>query len=324
MAKKCLCNSPVPKFDGTCLTCGKLLNWDRKIDSENPAFDEVSASMAPTKSSKKLSSNSDLSTQQLFCTNCGNEVQALANFCGLCGHSIQVQSETKQNSYGKTSELSISSKEITEVLNHANTVADEYQDKASLRKPLKSFMNTGFGKERIEESWSQKAIARFEGSAKENSILPREICFAEDTVLFITENNLFSKGTATALRKSEIQFIEVSLLQSNLGLGLAQRTDLYWKLNFVTKWAGIPSDRKEKGLAMAYADSTWNFKEGEISFYLPLGNSNYQVEKYEEVYSEKLDTVAAFYPVKFSNLVVTTNRSVGLFIGAGFWREVGD
>ena len=53
-------------------------------------------------------------------------------------------------------------------------------------------------------------------------------------------------------------------------------------------------------------------------------DSNYQVEKYEEVYSEKLETVAAFYSVKFSNLAITTNRSVGLFMGAGFWREIGD
>ena len=260
---------------------------------------------------------------KMFCSNCGNEAKPSAKFCEECGNPIQSQPKSKSKPKDETSEFIVSSKKADEVLSQANTVANEYKDKTSLRKPLKAFLNTGFAKERIEESWSQKAIARFDGSAKESSILPREICFAQDSVLFITENNLLTRGTATALRRSEIQYIEVSPLQSNLTFGLAQRSDSYWKLTFVTKWAGPAEDKKEKGLFMAYADSTWNFKEGEVSFYLPLGNSSYQAEKYEEMYSEKLDTVAAFYPIKFSNLEIVQNRSIGFFIGTGFWREIG-
>jgi hypothetical protein len=259
----------------------------------------------------------------MFCTNCGNEAKSSAKFCEECGNPVQIQPKPKNKAKNETSELIISTKRTDEVLSQSNTVADEYKGKASLRKPLKAFLNTGFAKERIEESWSQKAIARFDGSAKESSILPREICFAQDSVLFITEHSLLSRGTATALRRSEIQYIEVSPLQSNLTFGMAQRTDSYWRLTFVTKWAGATDDTKEKGLFMAYADSTWNFKDGEVSFYLPLGNSSHQADKYEEMYSEKLDTVAAFYPIKFSNLEIVQNRSVGFFIGTGFWREIG-
>ena len=28
MTKKCACSKPVPNFDGTCVTCNKLLDWD--------------------------------------------------------------------------------------------------------------------------------------------------------------------------------------------------------------------------------------------------------------------------------------------------------
>ena len=28
MTKKCTCSKPVPNFDGTCVTCNKLLDWD--------------------------------------------------------------------------------------------------------------------------------------------------------------------------------------------------------------------------------------------------------------------------------------------------------
>lgn len=259
----------------------------------------------------------------MFCTNCGKQTQGSDAFCGGCGNPLLNQTNSVENLVETEPEFIVSSKSPSEVLNQANTVLDEYQSN-TFKKSLKSFLNTGFGKERIAESWSQKAFARFEGSAKENSILPREICFAEDTVLFITAQSLFAKGMATALRKSEIQYIDVSIFETNLSLGMAQSTNIYWKLNFITKWAGIAAEESSKGKGLAFNDSTWNFRDGEVSFYLPLGNTNYQMEKYEEMYSEKLDTVAAFYPIRVSNLVITKNRSIGLFVGGGFWNKIGD
>lgn len=259
----------------------------------------------------------------MFCTNCGKQTNPTDKFCGGCGKALSTgDASTRQNSNSDSQEIQ-SSLKPKDILSKARTVAEEYQGKKNLEKPLKTLLNTGFAKERIAEAWSQKALVRLEGSAKESNILPREICFAEDTVLFIVANTMLARGTATALRKSEIQYIEVNGFESNYQFATGHQTNRYWRLNFVTKWAGIQSGIP-KGMLMATSDPTWYFNQGEVSFYLPLGNSSHQLEQYEQMYSEKLEIISTFYPVKFSNVVLTQNRSVGFFVGTGFWREIGE
>lgn len=258
----------------------------------------------------------------MFCTNCGKQSTPEDKFCGGCGKLLS-EVESTQNPTSSTASKDLrSSIDPKEVLGNARTVRAEYEGKKELEKPLRTMMNTGFAKERLAEVWSQKALVRLEGSAKESNILPREICFAEDSVIFIVANTWLARGTATALRKSEIQYIEVNGFESHYQFGPGQTTNRYWRLNFVTKWAGakygIP-----KGMFMAASDPTWYFNEGEVSFYLPLGKTNHQQEEYEQMYSEKLQVISAFYPVKFSNVVLTQSKSVGVFFGTGFWREIG-
>ena len=259
----------------------------------------------------------------MFCRNCGIAAEEQDNFCASCGSKINKGSDLENSAKPKPQIDAISTFDYVDVLNQATTVLQEYKGKKNLEKPLHSFLNTGFAKERISEAWSQKAIARFEGSAKDTSILPREICFAEETVLFITANSLLARGSATALRKNEIQYIEVSGFESNLKFGMAQSSERFWRLTFVTKWAGINAGIP-KGMIMAASDPVWNFKEGEVSFFLPLGKTDFQLKAFEEMYMSKFDVISAFYPVRYSDVVVTKTRSVGLFVGTGFWREIGE
>lgn len=259
----------------------------------------------------------------MFCRNCGIEAEKQDNFCASCGSKLNKGGDFERDLNPKPQKDAVSTLDYVDILNQATTVLQEYKGKKSLEKPLLSFLNTGFAKERISEAWSQKAIARFEGSAKDTSILPREICFAEETVLFITENSLLARGSATALRKNEIHYIEVSGFESNLKFGVAQSSERYWKITFVTKWAGINAGIP-KGMIMAASDPVWNFKEGEVSFFLPLGKTDFQLKAFEEMYMSKFDVISAFYPVRYSDVVVTKTRSVGLFIGTGFWREIGE
>ena len=42
MAKKCLCTSPIPNFDGTCKTCGNLLSFETDLDLGSAPSDELS------------------------------------------------------------------------------------------------------------------------------------------------------------------------------------------------------------------------------------------------------------------------------------------
>ena len=259
----------------------------------------------------------------MFCTNCGKQSGASDKFCGGCGNAL-AGNENAQSKQPTASVQEIkSSLDPAEILSQTRTVAAEYAGKKNLEKPLKTFINTGFAKERIAEAWTQKALVRLEGSAKENNILPREICFAENSVLFIVANTMLAKGSATALRKSEIQYIEVNGFESNVQFGTGHTTRRYWRLNFVTQWAGIQSGIP-KGMLMATSDPTWHFNQGEVSFYLPLGETSHQLAKFEEMYSQKLEIISAFYPVRFSNVIITQNKSVGVFFGTGFWREIGD
>lgn len=63
MAKKCLCASPVPNFDGTCSTCSKLLSWETNLDWESAANEETSYSEVPSKYPKKSPPKANLSSQ---------------------------------------------------------------------------------------------------------------------------------------------------------------------------------------------------------------------------------------------------------------------
>ena len=47
MSKKCDCSSPVPNFDGTCSSCGKLLSWDKDLDWQ--AADDAVSESIPSK-----------------------------------------------------------------------------------------------------------------------------------------------------------------------------------------------------------------------------------------------------------------------------------
>lgn len=251
------------------------------------------------------------------------EAEEQDNFCAACGSKVHKGSDLEHDAKQNSQKETISKLDYVDILNQSTTVSQEYKGKKNLEKPLNSFLNTGFAKERIAEAWSQKAIARLEGSAKDTSILPREICFAEETVLFINANSLLARGSATALRKNEIQYIEVSGFESNLKFGMSQSSERYWRLTFVTKWAGINAGIP-KGMIMAASDPVWNFKEGEVSFFLPLGKTDFQLNAFEEMYMSKFDVISAFYPVRYSDVVVTKTRSVGLFVGTGFWREIGE
>lgn len=258
----------------------------------------------------------------MFCTSCGKQTKSTDKFCGNCGNDLSNNASPSKQDLDLSQEYK-SSVSQNDVLKLSRTVAQEYQGKKHLEKPLKTFLNTGFAKERISEAWSQKALVRLEGSAKVSSILPREICFAEETVLFIVANSMLSKGTATALRKAEVQYIEINEFEAEYKVGVGQSTHRYWRLNFVTNWAGIHSNAP-KGMMMATSDPTWYFNNGEVSFYLPLGNTSLEQEQYEQMYGEKMEIISTFYPVRISDVVLTQRKSIGLFFGSGFWREIGD
>ena len=71
MSKKCNCASPVPNFDGTCTSCGKVLSWDKDLDWEAAVGDENISESIPSKLPKRAAPKADLSVQL---RNSANEV----------------------------------------------------------------------------------------------------------------------------------------------------------------------------------------------------------------------------------------------------------
>ena len=63
MTKKCVCSSPVPNFDGTCITCSKLLDWNNtELDNVLPeeSFADTEDSKLPTKPIQRIDLPSQL------------------------------------------------------------------------------------------------------------------------------------------------------------------------------------------------------------------------------------------------------------------------
>ena len=87
MAKKCLCTSPVPNFDGTCSTCGKLLTWGANLDWESAASEETTLSGVPSKYPKKTPPRANLASQL---NSAANEVVRFSTVFKSIGDTLNV------------------------------------------------------------------------------------------------------------------------------------------------------------------------------------------------------------------------------------------
>ena len=87
MSKKCICSSPVPNFDGTCTSCGKLLSWDKNLDWEAAAGDESVSDSVPSKLPRSSSSKVDLPLQL---RNSANEVVRFSKVFKSIGDTLNV------------------------------------------------------------------------------------------------------------------------------------------------------------------------------------------------------------------------------------------
>ena len=87
MAKKCTCDSPVPNFDGTCTSCGKLLNWDKSLDWVPAAGEEAISESVPSKMPIRTAPKVDLSGQL---RNSANEVVRFSKVFKSIGDTLNV------------------------------------------------------------------------------------------------------------------------------------------------------------------------------------------------------------------------------------------
>jgi hypothetical protein len=85
MSKKCDCSSPVPNFDGTCSSCGKLLSWDKDLDWQ--AADDAVSESVPSKLPKRIASKVDLPTQL---RHAANEVVRFSRVFKSIGDTLNV------------------------------------------------------------------------------------------------------------------------------------------------------------------------------------------------------------------------------------------
>jgi len=87
MTKKCACNKPVPNFDGTCVTCNKLLDWDN-VQVENEILEEVLVELEVSKIPTRPSApKADLPTQL---ASAANEVIRFSKIFKSLGDTLNI------------------------------------------------------------------------------------------------------------------------------------------------------------------------------------------------------------------------------------------
>jgi hypothetical protein len=278
----------------------------------------------------------------MYRVNCGGEQNVEDKFCASCGVSKSLDPPEIVKGLSKEEAL-ISSKDRAEVLRNSRSVREEYESRIDQGLDYSRVLKPRWGlkapKIRFEEALEQKAIVKFTGhhQAVEGNV--RDIVFAENGVLFIeSKPSRLNSLTSLALVGNDLQYLEVDRLVSSSSVGNYKRSDNFWRLHFITKWADLDtkafkSNKLSEADTKAYRaelphfsifESEFNSKQGEFTFYLAAGETEHHQRKIEEVILEKLDTVAAFHKVFLLERTVTWNRNIGLMFGAGFWNELGD
>jgi hypothetical protein len=278
----------------------------------------------------------------MYCVNCGSEQNVEDKFCASCGVSKSLNPSEIVKGLSKK-EVLTSSKDRAEVLRNSRSVREEYESRIDqgldYSRALKNRWALKAPKIKFEEALEQKAIVKFTGhhQAVEGNV--RDIVFAENGVLFIeSKPSRLNSLTSLALVGNDLQYLEVDRLVSSSSVGNYKRSDIFWRLHFITKWADLDtkafkSNKLSEADTKAYRaelphfsifESEFNSKQGEFTFYLAAGETEHHQRKIEEVILEKLDTLAAFHKVFLLERTVTWNRNIGLMFGAGFWNELGD
>jgi len=260
----------------------------------------------------------------VFCVNCGSKIEDGDKFCASCGTLISTP-QIDTNKGPRTEDILISTKDRSEIEDYSRV----FKNKSALKATRIKF----------DEALNQKAIVKFTGHHQAVDVKARDIVFAENGVLFISSKpGWLNSGTSLALVGNDLQYLKVDRLISSSSVGNYKRSDNFWRLHFVTKWADLDT-KAFKSNKLSDADKAaykaevehftafeinFNSKQGEFTFYLAAGETEHHQKKTEEVILEKLDTLAAFHKVFLLERTVTWNRSIGLMFGAGFWRELGD
>ncbi len=278
----------------------------------------------------------------VFCVNCGSKIEDGDKFCASCGTLISPP-QIDTNKGPRTEDILISTKDRSEILSNTRSVREEYESRVAEGEDYsRVFKNKSALKAtriKFDEALNQKAIVKFTGHHQAVDVKARDIVFAENGVLFISSKpGWLNSGTSLALVGNDLQYLKVDRLISSSSVGNDKRSDNFWSLHFVTKWADLDtkafkSNKLSDADKAAYKaevehftafESNFNSKQGEFTFYLAAGETEHHQKKTEEVILEKLDTLAAFHKVFLLERTVTWNRSIGLMFGAGFWRELGD
>jgi hypothetical protein len=243
-------------------------------------------------------------------------------------------------------EVLISTKDRAEVLRNSRSVREEYESRIEqgldYSKVLANKKAAKNDRLKFEVALSQKAIIRLVGHHQaidsEKVASPTDVCFAEDSVLFICKPGWAHDVGSLALIGDDLQYITVDRLKSSSSIGSYKSSENFWRIHFVTKWADLDKKSFKQGKlseadSKAYKEAVNDFtvfedrfkmENGEFTFYISAGQTEHHQKKTEEMILEKLDALACFHKVYLKERIVTWNRNIGLMFGAGFWKELGD
>lgn len=260
----------------------------------------------------------------MFCRHCGEKCETNDKFCSSCGESTASSPPKTEVKILNTAPLK-SSRQASEILANSKSVYEEYKDKKHKGKSYAKVLQCKWGlkneKAVFLKAIQDKAIVRFGGHFKPINSDFYEVCFAENSIIFM-ETPGFNNGSPNALQSSDLVHIVVDKFEVNSTFGTAQSSEVYWRFHFVTKWSGLDRDDYAEQARHIFAE--YKMKEGEFTFYFPAGNTEYQIQQRDAVFLEKIDAISAFYKVYLLERTAIWNRSIGLMFGTGFWNDLGE
>jgi len=228
----------------------------------------------------------------MFCINCGAQLASEAKFCQGCGTAIpnspSLEGDSKKGSVEiSPAEILDQSPTLLTAFENETWIIDRFKKKSLILDP---------------EGLNQKVVGRFRGGLGLPDGYKTDLVFT-DKVL-----GLLCKGSAIKwpnipftriLEKHEIKLIQVGTANHVHTSGAASTSKDFWTIGIILQ------DDKELPL-----------------LYIPLGDSNYKMQKTAEMYSAKISVLGQFWPVSLDGGHIAKSSGYSISVGAGFWHAI--
>ena len=221
----------------------------------------------------------------MFCSQCGEKLQPNSKFCSSCGSQI-----------AETIEQQLPSQKISkeQILSDAQSVDSVFSSENWVINQLKKY------DKKSGKSYNQKVISRFQGFFHKPSGQLHEIVITPDYIAVANKFSWTSNSYAgvTFFEHDSVKLLLFGSVSHTQHMGTTASQANLWSLSIV------------------------NTSDFETFLYLPLGDTNYQMQKNIELYSAKVQILSEFWPVSLDGGHVDSSSGFISTYNVGFWHSI--